>query len=209
MLDPVEALFSLSTARASDRAVFRAVIDLTNSTVAQHGTESSVLVDRLERYRSNQAVPVGHDPTVTAPILGIIIELLSHEDEKVIPALLEKLNGYHTAPLAATVLGWLGTRARPALPRLVGVASTGNPAVEAAKRAIVQIGGAREIILSALEDSLASNDDEVFRELSTLMRRAGFEASPAYLDVLRRASESANSEIRDAAVSALTIIEPL
>jgi hypothetical protein len=135
-------------------------------------------------------------------ILSAIVDALSHPDDS-IPSLLIKMNDYGSRYLAAIMLGWYGSQAQAAIPDLVDLAAGSSGDVGAASASILRIGGAKDALLAELKNSLASAEYSAFLQISELVARGGYDSSEGYTDILYYAARSPDSDIREAAATAI------
>jgi hypothetical protein len=195
-----DTLFSLEFGPGSEGAAFHEIIDLVNGTLADTPLSTAALVQRLRQYRSDAGTLPASPRHVVDRLLDAVITLLLEKDTA-IPLLIQKLDDYEGRYFAATMLGWFGSDAVGAIPALIGLASGPSGAAGAAQQAIVRIGGGESGVVSALAASLDYEDAEDFYALGRFCVDAGYSNRLAYLDVLRRATESGKKEIRAATVS--------
>ncbi len=200
MSESLDTLFSLEFGPGSEGTAFHEIIDLVNGILADTPLSTAALVQRLRRYRSEAGTLPAYSRDVVDRLLDAVSTLLLEKDTA-IPLLIQKLDDYEGRYFAATMLGWFGPDAVEAIPALIGLASGPSGAAGAAQQAIVHIGGSEPEVLSALAASLDYEDAGDFYALGRFVVDAGYRNRLAYLDVLRRATESGNKEIRAATVS--------
>jgi hypothetical protein len=202
MSDILEYIFSLDT---SERQVLNATIQLADELIAGNNGSVEGLAERMQEHRRDNIKPQEYNCEKVNNMIRTIFDIL--QDDTMVQNLIWRLNDYRDSTLATTLLGWFGKRAHLALSPLVSIASGTGPAVELAKQAILRIGDVRLEIMQALRVSLSACADHEFRELSSLMIRAGYASSVDFANLITEAAMSENADIREATACTIQNLE--
>jgi HEAT repeat protein len=193
------AVDRLLSATGIERDVFWSLLHTINALL---GTNRGAVTNLSSWLRAQDYAQLGlrhYDPCVIDTILHATLGVL--EDSTSVSYLVERLQDARYAAYRfsiITMLGWLGPRARAAVPVLVHYASGTGAEVEAAKRALLLIGNAEPDVLAALQQSVATADDGEFRELADLARRMGLSTTAEFGRILYAAAQSMNPDLREA-----------
>lgn len=125
--------------------------------------------------------------------------LISFLQEKgdVVHYLIISLHEYQSRYFAASFLGWFGNSAKVALPELIDLASGHGIASGAARKSILLIGDAESEMLNAIMESVRFEDDESFRNLTTLATKTKLATSNTFFEMLKSCSKHSNPYFRE------------
>jgi len=199
MSQSIDRIFNL---HGPESEVFRIIIDIIDRIFMDLNNRAEFSADMLRAYCSKASTLRNYDQKMVEATIELVTSILT-EDTQIIPLLISKLSDYRDRVLAATMLGWLGSKAHAAIPTLVGHASGQGPATEAAKQAILRIGQAAWAITAALDDSIVAGDDGAFRELYSLALRGEYTTTPGFFRIVAAAAHSKSAHIREAAADAI------
>lgn len=165
------------------------------------------LIETLKYYRAYGFPIEGYDSSLIHSTLDDVIKTL--EDESLIYDLIDRLKVYDDRFIATVLLGWFGSKAHLALPRLIDIARGSSSSVEVAKQSVILIGNAEQQIVLALRTSILDSDDGAFRELIDLVNRIGYSHNPDFENILNLAMSSENPHIRESLADAISSLSPL
>jgi len=198
----INYLFTLNT---EGKKALYSLIERINMTTVYKGSSPENIREGLLRQANNDSVLREIDAQLVNTIIDGIVQMLNNN--RIIPFLISKLDDYDDRYLAAIMLGWFGARAQSAISDLISLASGSSGVVEVAKQSVIQIGNAESEIISALQNSVAFNDDGEFRELSNLAVRYGCSSNTMFQNILKVATESDNPDLREAVADIISTLE--
>lgn len=194
---PVDRFISLTNVNSQMQDETWRVIDWLNQLLSKDPSTIDDLTERLKEYRVQPPEALREIPAdIADTILKTIIDIL--EDEGSIPILIEKLDNWRAGYYVACILlGWFGPRAHEALPALARWIDHSH-AGGVAQAAAMRIGGdlwpviAKElrIFLDAEQDGLS------FVNIGGFAVEAGYAALPDFMDILQKAAQNNEVDIR-------------
>jgi HEAT repeat protein len=192
MANSVNQLLNL---QGSEREILHKFIELIGSVLVEDSLLTSQLVILLQKPGRTSLQCDNYDLDKVNFVRNQIINMLM--DDQSVEILINKLDEYRTRYVVATMLGWFRSKAKIALPKLIGIVGDSGLANGAAKRSILLIGVDKKYIFEEMQNSIYTGDDGVFRELCDLVVIASYRTFPAFVDLLRSGSISDNSNIRE------------
>lgn len=184
----------ITSLRSDDNLILWAFVERIAARLEREGAAAERVIAVLNDPNTCIEELVKYSPEKVSAVKNLLAAVF--KNDRSIPHLAEKAQDYDTRFLAITFLGWFGAKARPVIPEFIGTIGSGNPANGAAKRAIQLIGGAEPLVVSAIEQSIANEDDTSFLELIDLALHTPLRHSMEFANLFTLGATSQNADLR-------------